>query len=137
MTIDLATLEAAAKAATSGPWETDYRQRYVFAENGVNVCEIRGYGELIHMVPECEAVEQMRSNGTYIAAANPAVVLELIAELRQARAERDWVIGRALFARNLCSGRRSDCPALDNLVDCRCRDFWLKAAKEATCPRKD
>ncbi|MBE6442007.1 MAG: hypothetical protein E7022_06700 [Desulfovibrio desulfuricans] len=80
-------LEAKAKGATPGPWETDYRQRYVFAENGVNVCEIRGYGDLIHMVPECEVIEQMRSNGTYIAAANPAAILELIAELRQAKEE--------------------------------------------------
>lgn len=83
--IDLDALEAKAKGATPGLWETDYRQRYVFAATGVNVCEIRGYGELVHMVPECEAVEQMRSNGIYIAAANPATILELIAELRQTR----------------------------------------------------
>lgn len=80
---ELSALEAAAKAATPGPWRTEYRQRYVFAENDVNVCEIRGYGELIHMVPESEAVEQMRSNGAYIAAAHPDAILELIAELRQ------------------------------------------------------
>jgi|GEM_PF-2457118 len=30
----------------------------------------------------------------YIAAANPAAVLELIAELRQARTERDWLAGK-------------------------------------------
>jgi len=88
---ELSALEAAAKAATPGPWETDYRQRYVFAENGVNVCEIRGYGELIHMVPESDVIEQMRNNANFIAAANPAAVLDLIAELRQARLERDWI----------------------------------------------
>ena len=66
--VELDALEAAAKAATPGPWETDYRQRYVFAETGVNVCEIRGYGELIHMVPESDVIEQMRNNAAFIAA---------------------------------------------------------------------
>ena len=135
---ELDALEAAAKAATPGPWETDYRQRYVFAANGVNVCEIRGYGELIHMVPECEAVEQMRSNGIYIAAANPAAVLDLIAELRQARAERAWLaamLSEACARNGSCPFTHWYCGIKQLSCSSACVQDWLDVAKEATCPK--
>ena len=127
----LDALEAAAKAATPGPWETDYRQRYVFAENGVNVCEIRGYGELIHMVPECEAVEQMRANANFIAAVSPAVVLDLITELRQARRERDWLASQLEGA--CYSAEDAEYCSLHDCNDCKYTSakVWLEAAKEA------
>ena len=126
----LATLEAAAKAATPGPWVTDYRQRYVFAE-GVNVCEIRGYGELIHMVPESDVIEQMRNNAAFIATANPAAVLELIAELRQVRRERDWLASQLEGA--CYSAEDAEYCSLHDCNDCKytSAEVWLEAAKEA------
>ena len=89
---ELDELEAKAKAATQGPWVLDYRSAYVFSKpDNVNVCEIRGYGELVHQLGEKCAEEQMEKNADYIVTANPTTILNMIAELRQTRAERDWL----------------------------------------------
>ena len=58
------------------------------------------------------------------AAANPATVLEMIEELQQARAERDWLA--QLAANNI--------PTINDFV--RATQGWLDAAKEATCHTK-
>lgn len=70
------------------------------------------------------------ATAAFIAAANPAAILELIAELRQAKAERDWIIEQ------IENGWPCP-PTSDEFVgDCdkemSCKDCWIKAAKEAT-----
>lgn len=94
---ELSTLEAAAKAATPGPWDC----------GGVEVF----LGEWNPLIAMCNSED----NAAYIAAVNPAVVLELIAELRQARAERDFI--------------------LEQIDDYFETDDLLQAAKEATCQK--
>lgn len=64
MTIDLDAIESAAKAATPGPWNI--------------VRDPDGYTHYIGP----SLVTQVRDDADYIAAANPAVVLELVTELR-------------------------------------------------------
>lgn len=75
---ELDALEAKAKAATPGPWEYDVEQREY---HGV-------WADGCYIVP---SLHIDADNCKYIAAVNPTVVLELIAELRQARKERDWL----------------------------------------------
>lgn len=65
------------------------------------------------------------ATAAYTAAANPAVILKLIAELRQTKAERDWLA--KLAANNI--------PTINDFV--RATQGWLDAAKEAVCTRKD
>ncbi len=89
---ELYALEAAAKAATPGPWivhekypqwvveDSESPRRHILlpikrkvTHHTLGTCDTEfGWGEAT-------------SNAAYIAAANPAVVLELIQELRQAR----------------------------------------------------
>ena len=63
----------------------------------------------------------------------PDGVLKLIAELRQATAERDWVIEQIITGYS--------CPPFsdENEDDCdkqtSCEDCWLQAAKEAACQK--
>lgn len=76
---ELDALEAAAKAATSGPWETD------------SLNNVRNRDTTIVLTAVLPTHREPRpEDANYIAAANPAVVLELIAELRQARASLHW-----------------------------------------------
>lgn len=81
-------LEKLAGEATPGPWGTDSHNLYVFTEDCVNICEGRGYGALSYQFDNDgeRTVEQICKNIKYIAAANPAAVLSLIAEVRAARA---------------------------------------------------
>lgn len=109
---ELDALEAAAKAATPGPWEYDDADEDMAALGAEN---------------------QRVKDAAYIAAANPSTVLELIQELRQARKERDWLAEQI--------GGNLPCPPYSILIDeadcdneC-CEDCWLKAAKEAVCQK--
>lgn len=78
MTIDLDYLESTAKAATQGPWLERHEDVYSEVDAHVAFCPT-----VCSSAPErCISKEQAESNAAYIAAANPAVVLELIAELR-------------------------------------------------------
>ena len=74
---ELSSLEAAAKAATPGPWE--YEEPLI----------LRQLDETHWQGVDTDTPNNM----AYIAAANPAAELSLIAELRQARKERDWLAG--------------------------------------------
>lgn len=70
---ELDALEEAAKAASRGPWHTSVSDScYVIDAGNYIVCETSGI---------CGA----NKDAAYIAAANPAVVLELIADLLQER----------------------------------------------------
>ena len=66
-------LEVAAKAATPGPWE--HERSHVVQLDGTPVANCVSY-----------KIAQSPKNAAYIAAANPAAILELIADLRQAQA---------------------------------------------------
>ena len=70
-------LEATAKAATPGPWET---------KAGPDFSEILANSKNIALVGS------QHKDAAYIAAVSPDVVLELIAELRRTRLERDWLV---------------------------------------------
>ena len=107
---ELDALEAVAKAATPGPWKLD-------AEADTTLDD------------------QIVRDGIYIATANPAVVLNLIAELRQARAERNWLVEN--MPNNVCPEGKTECadrcPTAGGKACYACALCWLEAAKEATC----
>ena len=117
MTIDLDQLEVTAKAATPGPW-THGEKAYLWLGD--------------------------ERNQLYIAAANPDVVLELIAELQQTRRERDWLASQR-YPQG--PGDTRGCPSLeryskcDNVGSCgvhshkKCRECWLNAAKKRKLKR--
>lgn len=82
MTIDLDYLETTAKAATPGPWYASGAPKaYCIASRNDNtdIVSVNLYNEYI------KSGVQREEDADFIAAANPAVVLELIAELRSAR----------------------------------------------------
>ena len=126
--IGLDFLEAAAKAATPGPWG-HYGHRphinvpdEVRAEDGTVIVTVHN---------DCDAA--------YIAAANPAVVLELIAELRKAQAERDWVIrkvGRGYERNTTCPNRERQKRCAGEPTAEECCACWLNAASEAVEEKK-
>ena len=77
---------------------------------------------------------------TFIAAANPAAILELIAELRQARKERDYLISCMISARPPLG-----CPSVETFRECtqtvmnrkrtKCFECVLKAVKNRPCQK--
>ena len=67
---ELSSLEAAAKAATPGPWNT---------KEGPDFSEIFAHDKNIALIGSQHA------DAAYIAAANPASILELVQELKQAK----------------------------------------------------
>ena len=69
---ELDALEAAAKAATPGPWNVNKEEYAVFINHKKGtIAEIVSYEDCF--------------DAAYIAAAHPAAILELIAELRQTK----------------------------------------------------
>lgn len=119
---ELADLEAKAKAATPGPWACWGTVKNLLGIGPTNwgivyaaLTEAGGRPGVLfttnhHLVTEAEKKQarkdhtdpgQAGRNAAYVAAANPAAVLSLIAELRQARAdvaqlekEADWMAER-------------------------------------------
>ncbi|OQA29577.1 MAG: hypothetical protein BWY57_03292 [Betaproteobacteria bacterium ADurb.Bin341] len=86
--IDLDALEAAALAATPGPWSWTNNSGWAYPQTHI---ESRGGMKIARFVdgaPQfCCTVGEARQewrNAAYIATANPAVVLELIRRLRAA-----------------------------------------------------
>lgn len=75
-TIDLDELERLAKAATPGPW--------IFVNVGYTFSQSAQYS--IEPSPGVSVWEHNRKDADYIAAANPATVLALIARVRKAEA---------------------------------------------------
>jgi hypothetical protein len=82
--VDLDALEAAARAATPGPWQVGYNDgsgRYESDKD--EFCITTGHDSVLHascLNPECA-----EDDAAYIAAASPDVILRLTAELRKAR----------------------------------------------------
>lgn len=84
---ELDSLEAAAKAATPGPWEDlsnhpDHLRGTI--NRGAKHIAICGYLDTWEEERRV-TLKEMLANAAYIAAANPSAILSLIAELRQAR----------------------------------------------------
>jgi hypothetical protein len=82
--IDIETLETLARVAGGETWSTEtgrgtFDGMYVWYEDGDSVCRV--FGNLGHM-PEPIMEEELAE---YIAAANPAAILELCAEVRRLR----------------------------------------------------
>jgi len=71
----LSELKAAAMAATPGPWDAELNEVWVMRDGTADfmLTDIFGDNEL--------SAEQDRANAAFIAAANPAVILALLAEL--------------------------------------------------------
>ena len=125
MTIDLDQLEARAKAATPGPWRNAAGYKIKVAATGTHCAS--AWSRYTYETGKEITDEQAKANATYIAAANPAVVLELVAELRKARAERDWLAKRIALD-------GVSCPIEPNVCAGTCADHiqcWLEAAREA------
>lgn len=84
MTLDLEDLQRKAEAATPGPWEwcpqTPPQMGY-FNSPGLPVCD---FGDAQQYYPT-EGAPPSDEDAAFIAAANPAVILALIAELKEAR----------------------------------------------------
>ena len=110
---ELHALERAAHEATPGPWT-----------HGEDAAFWLGDEENRH----------------YVAVASPDKVLSLIGAVRQAQAERDWVIKNI---RNADAGPTA-CPSRDLWEACDealkyhrdrsiCRECWTEAVKEAVC----
>lgn len=125
---ELSSLEDAARAATPGPWEYDVEQGEY---HGV-------WAGGRYIVP---SLHIDADNCKYIAAANPKVILGLLAELRQAKAERDW-LARQLDFENCCvPSDLTEDPGYcleHECMECGLSSAgaWLDAAKEAVCHKK-
>lgn len=119
MTIDLDRLEAVAKAATPGPWNPSPGRALVVSR--VDISE--------PVICNClsEQFAQAPKDAAFIAAVSPDVVLELVAELRKAKAERDWLAKRIALD-------GVSCPIEPNVCAGTCEDHiqcWLEAARDA------
>ena len=78
MTLNLDNLESKAKAATPGPWKSAYVKGHAFDQVFV---EVNG-GEFL-----CDVYGKTSVDAAYIASANPATMLALIAHIRELKAE--------------------------------------------------
>jgi len=119
---ELTALEAAAKAATPGPW---------YAYSGGSIV-----WEQTHEIHSdvCDCGDKRPKDTAFIAAANPAAVLDLIAELRQARAEAwEWTDMARWLAREMGGGVIPETQWL--ILARQAVKEELDAAKEATCPK--
>jgi len=78
---ELDALEAAAKAATPGPWEAYHGEEHHIIRSFKN----KPYSSNGQIIAWCGKMgtEHDWPTAAYIAAANPAAILELIAELRE------------------------------------------------------
>ena len=107
---ELSSLEAAASEATPGPWTHGEDAAFWLGDN---------------------------ENKHYVAVASPDKVLSLIGAVRQAQAERDWIISKMEFMpcyRGRCPyppDKEREVCMKTNKLQC-----WKDAAeKEAICPR--
>lgn len=153
---ELSELEAKAKDATPGPWACWSTARKILGIDPVdwglvlaNIPEIERPGIIFtanHNLATDAEEEQARKdhtdpgqsgrNAAYVAAVNPDVILSLIAELRRARAEIDWLVSDRAAAKR-CLTCPSIPPANVKCEDVRpneitpCKRCWREAAREA------
>lgn len=129
MTVDLDALEAAAKAATPGPWKNAAGYKIKVTATGTHCASA---WERYTYEPDKEITsEKAQANAVFIAAANPAVVLELIAEVRKARAERDWLARELSSVAHIMHPHGGYAPYCTHEVELdKCFRCWLEAARE-------
>lgn len=87
MTLDLDELERLAKAATPGPWEPAFRDTVIAGPTKKNTPrEVSGGRGVVARVDDDDESlwAQAEANAEHIAAANPEVVLALVARVRLA-----------------------------------------------------
>lgn len=87
---ELDALDAKAKAATPGPW-------YAYTDGSI-------VWEKTHEIHTavCDSGEKNKNNAAFIAAANPATIQEMVADLKKARADAcEWVSIARWLAREL------------------------------------
>lgn len=106
MSIDLDTLEATAKVATPGPWNPSPGRALVVSQ--VDISE--------PVICNClsEQFAQAPKDAAFIAAANPTVVLELIAEIRKLRTELEYVSNLHAEVSTALRSREIDIMLADN-----------------------
>jgi hypothetical protein len=133
MTVDIEKLKALALAATPGPWEVDT----VKSEGHYGTDEDGGYGFMGYAIIDEEGRPLMDSlnrdqseihedydgeelyawdelakrDAAFVAGANPAAVLELIAEVERLRADREAAVKEAWRANAELSALKSAAPA--------------------------
>lgn len=113
--VDIDELERLALAATPGPWwqNPDAGNQVCLGDvNGIDICFVAGPGD-----------DWSEANQAFIAAANPAVILGLVAEVRRLRAAKEWAEWTASF-RHACEALEShnddclECEEHDDRGDC-------------------
>lgn len=128
--LDLDALQAAAEAATPGPWNVNYTKLNGKVIHWHVADRKHGTMNAVAMADEDQGElrehSELRANGEFIAAANPAVVLALIDRLRKAEAAREgWKLvpiepTREIISAMSCSQARDDegeFPAMLDLLD--------------------
>lgn len=85
------------------------------------------------MTIDLDSLEALYVSRKFTLGSVPDTVLELIAELRQARAERDWLAEH--IPNTVCPEGKSECddrtPTAGGTVGYACLLCWLNAAREA------
>ena len=81
---------------------------------------------------DLDTIESLYISRKFTLGSVPDTVLELIAELRQARAERDWLAARIHHDGYLScpGGKVSECHKIS------CKNCWLEAARDAVEGKK-
>lgn len=88
MTIDLDSLESAAKAATPGPWHI--KRGYCLYDNR-DMHVVSAWENYSGSLGLAIYPDEAMANAKFLEAVNPAAILELVAEFRKVRAERDFL----------------------------------------------
>ena len=123
-------LEELAGKATQGEWSVD-DTGYVFRKPQASSEE-----EKMPLVPMCRSMKQFdesRFDGAFIAAANPAMILEMIAELRRLEKEADWLACQLEKKKHGCEWCEERYECIPSQVSCGYEgpDNWREAAREA------
>ena len=94
--ININELRRLAQAATPGPWVS--QGRYIGTPRHMSYI-----GEVRDQCGNWSDTEKSRADSAFIAAANPAVISELLDRLEAAERERDWHADRCEDAMNECA----------------------------------
>ncbi|AMD90020.1 hypothetical protein [Desulfovibrio fairfieldensis] len=116
MTADelLADLEAKAQEAEQGEWKAITKEFFGDVSSEV---EVKSSGTV--------AYDLNPDDAAFIAAANPATVLRLVAMVRWLAGQGDYVCPPEKF-------RTVDCPEVQREEFCPCKRCWAEAAYNAT-----
>ena len=119
MNVDIEELKRLAEAATSGPWEYQ-KDSKDFPVNGYVTVRDCIYSVCVLPYEGIRADYRVTDNGLFIAAANPAAILELIAEMERLREDADdLTIELESSEKALKDSRANDYTAMGYLADCR------------------